>query len=32
VKAALSEGKIAQFRYDQYLQLYNEIADRQVRY
>ncbi|ADC87776.1 MULTISPECIES: ribosome small subunit-dependent GTPase A [Staphylococcus] len=32
VKAALSEGKIAQFRYDHYLQLYNEIADRKVRY
>lgn len=32
VKQQLEEGHLAQFRYDHYLQLYNEISNRKVRY
>lgn len=32
VKAELEKGNIAQFRYDHYLQLFNEIANRKERY
>ena len=32
VKKALAEGDIAQFRYDHYIQLYEEIAKRKERY
>ncbi|MCG7338677.1 ribosome small subunit-dependent GTPase A [Staphylococcus sp. ACRSN] len=32
VKKAIEEGHIAQFRYDHYVQLYNEIANRKERY
>lgn len=32
VKKALEDGDIAQFRYDHYLQLFNEISNRKVRY
>ncbi|MDQ7900129.1 GTPase, partial [Staphylococcus aureus] len=28
----LEIGNIAQFRYDHYLQLFNEISNRKVRY
>ena len=28
----VEEGNIAQFRYDHYLQLFNEISNRKVRY
>lgn len=32
VKHLVDEGKIAQFRYEHYLQLFNEISNRKVRY
>lgn len=32
VKHQLEIGNIAQFRYDHYLQLFNEISNRKVRY
>ncbi|RIL38833.1 ribosome small subunit-dependent GTPase A, partial [Mammaliicoccus fleurettii] len=32
VKNELENGNIAQFRYDHYLQLFNEIANRKERY
>ena len=32
VKHLVDEGKIAQFRYEYYLQLFNEISNRKVRY
>lgn len=32
IKAELEKGNIAQFRYDHYLQLFNEIANRRERY
>ena len=32
VKKQLEQGNIAQFRYDHYLQLFNEISNRKVRY
>ncbi|RIP33566.1 ribosome small subunit-dependent GTPase A [Staphylococcus gallinarum] len=32
VKAEVESGNIAQFRYDHYVQLYNEIANRKERY
>lgn len=32
VKQLVDEGKIAQFRYEHYLQLFNEISNRKVRY
>lgn len=32
VKQLVDEGEIAQFRYEHYLQLFNEISNRKVRY
>ena len=32
VKHLVDEGKIAQFRYEHYLQIFNEISNRKVRY
>ena len=32
VKQQLENGYLAQFRYDHYIQLYNEISNRKVRY
>lgn len=32
VKQQLEDGTLAQFRYDHYLQLFNEISNRKVRY